>query len=41
MISAERLHKVILDRLSIIIDPETGVDVVRTRLSETLAVDEK
>lgn len=41
MISAERLHKAILNRLLTIIDPKTGVDVVRTRLSETLAVDEK
>jgi metal-sulfur cluster biosynthetic enzyme len=41
MINPERLHKAILDRLSTVIDPETGVDVVRMRLIEDLTVDEK
>jgi metal-sulfur cluster biosynthetic enzyme len=33
----EALHQAILDRLSKVIDPETGVDVVRMRLIEDLA----
>jgi metal-sulfur cluster biosynthetic enzyme len=35
-----QLRSAILDRLSRVIDPETGVDVVRMRLIEDLAVDE-
>lgn len=37
---AQDLRKDILDRLSKVIDPETGVDVVRMRLIEDLQVDE-
>lgn len=36
----EILRQAILERLSKVIDPETGVDVVRMRLIEDLAVDE-
>lgn len=36
----EALHQAILDRLSKVIDPETGVDVVRMRLIEDLVVGE-
>lgn len=35
-----QLRSAILDRLSHVIDPETGVDVVRMRLIEDLTVDE-
>lgn len=35
------LRQAILDRLSSVIDPETGVDVVRMRLIEDLTVDEQ
>jgi metal-sulfur cluster biosynthetic enzyme len=35
-----QLRAVILNRLSSVIDPETGVDVVRMRLIEDLNVDE-
>ena len=38
--SPEALHQAILDRLSKVIDPETGVDVVRMRLVEDLKVDQ-
>jgi metal-sulfur cluster biosynthetic enzyme len=37
----ERLRAAILARLARVIDPETGVDVVRMRLIEDLAVDER
>ena len=37
---AEILHQAILARLSTVIDPETGVDVVRMRLIEKLKVDD-
>jgi metal-sulfur cluster biosynthetic enzyme len=37
----EALRQAILARLSTVIDPETGVDVVRMRLIEELAVDEE
>jgi metal-sulfur cluster biosynthetic enzyme len=40
MTSSEILHQAILDRLSQVIDPETGVDVVRMRLVEDLKADE-
>jgi metal-sulfur cluster biosynthetic enzyme len=40
MINPERLRQAILARLSKLIDPETGVDVVRMRLIEELTVDE-
>jgi metal-sulfur cluster biosynthetic enzyme len=33
------LHQSILEKLSTVIDPETGVDVVRMRLIEDLTVD--
>jgi len=36
----EVLRQAIIERLSKVIDPETGVDVVRMRLIEDLAVDE-
>ena len=41
MINLEKLHEAVLDKLSTVIDPETGVDVVRMRLIEDLTVDEK
>jgi metal-sulfur cluster biosynthetic enzyme len=40
MTNAQALHKTILERLSKVIDPETGVDVVRMRLIEDLTVNE-
>jgi metal-sulfur cluster biosynthetic enzyme len=36
----QQLRELILQRLSAVIDPETGVDVVRMRLIEDLEVDE-
>lgn len=41
MINKEKLQKAILERLARVIDPETGVDVVRMRLIQDLTVDEK
>jgi metal-sulfur cluster biosynthetic enzyme len=38
--NAAELHEAILEKLSTVIDPETGVDVVRMRLIEELDVDE-
>jgi metal-sulfur cluster biosynthetic enzyme len=38
MIDPQALRQAILDRLSRVIDPETGVDVVRMRLIEDLTV---
>ncbi|MEJ2596719.1 MAG: iron-sulfur cluster assembly protein [Anaerolineales bacterium] len=40
MINPEKLREAILEKLSTVIDPETGVDVVRMRLIEELDVDE-
>ena len=40
MINPDALRTAILERLSQVIDPETGVDVVRMRLVEDLLVDE-
>ena len=40
MTDAEKLRRAILERLSSVIDPETGVDVVHMRLIENLTVDE-
>lgn len=40
MTNSETLHQAILERLSKVIDPETGVDVVRMRLIEDLTVNE-
>jgi metal-sulfur cluster biosynthetic enzyme len=40
MMDRNALHEAILTHLSTVIDPETGVDVVRMRLIEDLAVDE-
>lgn len=40
MSDPEILRKAILERLSRVIDPETGVDVVRMRLIEDLVVNE-
>ncbi len=37
----EKLREAILERLARVIDPETGVDVVRMRLIEDLTVDEQ
>jgi metal-sulfur cluster biosynthetic enzyme len=37
----DALRQAILERLSQVIDPETGVDVVRMRLIEDLVVDER
>ncbi len=39
MIRMDKLHATILERLSKVIDPETGVDVIRMRLIEDLKVD--
>ena len=39
MTDPHALHKAILERLSKVIDPETGVDVVRMRLIEDLIAD--
>jgi metal-sulfur cluster biosynthetic enzyme len=39
MTDPETLRQAILERLSKVIDPETGVDVVRMRLIEDLQVD--
>jgi metal-sulfur cluster biosynthetic enzyme len=36
---AERLRAAVLERLGGVIDPETGIDVVRMRLIEELAAD--
>ncbi len=41
MSDPEELRRAILERLSSVIDPETGVDVVHMRLIEDLVVDEK
>jgi metal-sulfur cluster biosynthetic enzyme len=40
MSDSEQLRAAILSRLSTVIDPETGVDVVRMRLIEDVEVDE-
>jgi metal-sulfur cluster biosynthetic enzyme len=40
MRDSEKVRKAILEKLSTVIDPETGVDVVRMRLIEDLAVDD-
>ena len=40
MSNAEALRQAILKRLEQVIDPETGVDVVRMRLIEDLTVDQ-
>ena len=40
MSDPEILRKAIMERLSKVIDPETGVDVVRMRLIEDLTVNE-
>jgi metal-sulfur cluster biosynthetic enzyme len=39
MKKAEELRLMILEKLSTVIDPETGADVVRMKLIENLAVD--
>ncbi len=41
MTDAMQLENAILQRLSEVIDPETGIDVVRMRLLEDLTVSEK
>lgn len=40
MIDASKLRQAILEKLATVIDPETGVDVVRMRLIEDLTVDD-
>jgi metal-sulfur cluster biosynthetic enzyme len=40
MTNLEKVHQAILAKLSTVIDPETGVDVVRMRLIEDLRIDE-
>ncbi len=40
MNDSQALRQTILERLSSVIDPETGVDVIRMRLIEDLEVDE-
>lgn len=40
MADIEKLREAILEKLTTVIDPETGVDVVRMRLIEDLTVDE-
>ena len=37
----EKLHTSVLERLGQVMDPETGVDVVRMRLIEDLRVDDE
>jgi metal-sulfur cluster biosynthetic enzyme len=41
MSDSEQLRAAILNRLSTVIDPETGADVVRMRLVEDLTVDDE
>jgi metal-sulfur cluster biosynthetic enzyme len=38
---SDELERQIVDRLRTVIDPETGVDVMRMRLVENLSVDEE
>jgi metal-sulfur cluster biosynthetic enzyme len=38
---ARAFREAILDRLSRVVDPETGVDVVRMRMIEDLTIDER
>jgi len=40
MSKAEEIRTAILERLSTVIDPETGVDVIRMRLIEDLVVED-
>jgi len=40
MKNSDSLNQAVMERLSLVIDPETGVDVVRMRLIEDLSVDE-
>ncbi len=40
MNDSQALRQAVLDRLSTVIDPETGVDVVRMRLIQELQIDE-
>ena len=39
MTYTEKLHQAVMEQLSNVIDPETGVDVIRVRLIEELTVD--
>jgi metal-sulfur cluster biosynthetic enzyme len=41
MIDQEKLRAAILERLAEVIDPETGVDIIRMRLIEDLVVDQE
>jgi metal-sulfur cluster biosynthetic enzyme len=40
MVNPEELFTAVMDRLSGVIDPETGADVVRMRLIEDMTIDE-
>lgn len=40
MMNSETIHQAVIERLSQVIDPETGVDVIHMRLIEDLSVDE-
>jgi metal-sulfur cluster biosynthetic enzyme len=40
MLEIEKLYEAIIQKMSTVIDPETGVDVVHMRLIEDLIVDE-
>ena len=40
MTNSEMLHQAVIEQLSEVIDPETGVEVIRMRLIEDLSVDE-
>jgi metal-sulfur cluster biosynthetic enzyme len=41
MMNPETIHQAVIERLSQVIDPETGVDVIHMRLIEDLSVEEK
>jgi metal-sulfur cluster biosynthetic enzyme len=41
MTDSEKLYSLIMERLAQVIDPETGIDIVRMRLIEDLIIDEK
>jgi metal-sulfur cluster biosynthetic enzyme len=40
MMNSETIHQAVIERLSQVIDPETGVDVIHMCLIEDLSVDE-
>lgn len=39
MVDTEALKKLVIEKLTEVIDPETGVDIIRMRLIQDLAVD--